>query len=42
MTRVLIDIKGQDFRRPDHPIEPFFINRWSPRAMSGEEIQRES
>lgn len=23
---------------PDHPIEPLFIRRWSPRAMSGEAI----
>jgi len=41
MPRVLIDIKGQDFRRPDHDIQPFFVNRWSPRAMTGEEITRE-
>jgi len=40
MARVLIDIKGQDFRKPDHDIEPFFVNRWSPRAMTGEEITR--
>ncbi len=25
-------------RRPDYPIEPIFINRWSPRAMTGEPI----
>lgn len=41
MTRVLIDIKGQDFRHPDHDIQPFFVNRWSPRAMTGEDISRE-
>jgi len=41
MAKVLIDIKGQDFRKPDHDISPFFINRWSPRAMTGEEIARE-
>ncbi len=40
MPRVLIDIKGQDYRRPDHDIQPFFVNRWSPRAMTGEEIAR--
>ena len=28
----------EDFRKPDHPIEPLIIRRWSPRAMSGEEI----
>jgi nitroreductase len=41
MGRVLIDIKGQDVRRPDHEIAPHFVNRWSPRAMTGEEITRE-
>jgi nitroreductase len=41
MARVLIDIKGLDFRRPDCDIQPFFVNRWSPRAMTGEEISRE-
>lgn len=25
-------------RTPDHPIEPLFIRRWSPRAMSGEPL----
>lgn len=24
-----------DFRRADHAIEPLFLKRWSPRAMSG-------
>jgi nitroreductase len=41
MPRVLIDIKGEDFRRPEHGIHPFFVNRWSPRAMTGEELARE-
>ena len=30
-----------DYRKPGHDISPIFINRWSPRAMSGEEITRE-
>ena len=30
-----------NYRKPDHDISPIFINRWSPRAMSGEEISRE-
>lgn len=25
-------------RTPDHPINPLILNRWSPRAMTGEEI----
>ncbi|MEK6742234.1 MAG: nitroreductase family protein [Nitrospirota bacterium] len=41
MTKVMIDIKGQDFRKPDHDISPMFVNRWSPRSMSGGEISRE-
>ena len=41
MSRVLIDIKGEDFRRPEHEVSPFFVNRWSPRAMTGDEIARE-
>lgn len=27
-----------DFRKPERPVHDMFINRWSPRAMSGEEI----
>lgn len=27
-----------DHRHPDHPIDPLFVNRWSPRAMSGEPV----
>lgn len=29
---------GHEFRKPDYPIDPIFINRWSPRAMTGETI----
>ena len=25
-------------RKPDHPIHPLILNRWSPRAMTGEEM----
>ena len=24
--------------KPDHPVDRIFVDRWSPRAMSGEEI----
>ena len=34
-------IKGSEVRKADHQIEPFLIDRWSPRAMSGEEISQE-
>ena len=30
-----------DFRRPDFEIDPIFLNRWSPRSMSGDEISQE-
>jgi nitroreductase len=30
--------KAEDFRKADYPIEPLFVRRWSPRAMSGEPI----
>ena len=34
-------IKGSDVRTADHPIDPLFLDRWSPRAMSGEPIEKE-
>lgn len=27
--------KPEDIRKPDHAIDPIFLRRWSPRAMSG-------
>jgi nitroreductase len=30
-----------DYRKVDFPIEPIFVRRWSPRAMSGEVITNE-
>jgi nitroreductase len=30
--------KGSETRKPEHPVDPLFVNRWSPRAMSGEVI----
>ena len=32
-------IKGSDVRVPEYPILPLFLDRWSPRAMSGEPIE---
>jgi nitroreductase len=29
------------FRRPDFDIDRIFLNRWSPRSMSGDEISRD-
>ncbi|MEI6315428.1 MAG: nitroreductase family protein [Syntrophus sp. (in: bacteria)] len=31
-------VKGSEIRKADHPIDNIFLDRWSPRAMSGEEI----
>ncbi|MCZ6872240.1 MAG: nitroreductase family protein [bacterium] len=31
-----IDIDISAYRQPEHDIEQLFVNRWSPRAMSGE------
>jgi nitroreductase len=31
-------IKGSDKRQSEHPVDPLFLDRWSPRAMSGEPI----
>lgn len=30
-----------EYRKPEYPIEPLFVRRWSPRAMSGEAITDE-
>jgi nitroreductase len=30
--------KGSDARTADHPVDRLFLDRWSPRAMSGEPI----
>jgi len=30
-----------DFRKPDFDIDQIFLNRWSPRSMSGDEISRD-
>ena len=32
--------KGSAVRKADHPIDSLFVDRWSPRAMSGEPISR--
>ena len=39
--RVADMIKGSEIRKADHPIEKLLIDRWLPRAMSGEEISHE-
>jgi nitroreductase len=34
-------IKGSEIRKADFPIDQLLLDRWSPRAMSGEEIAEE-
>jgi nitroreductase len=34
-------IKGSEIRKADFPIDQRLLDRWSPRAMSGEEIAEE-
>jgi len=29
----------RDHRQPEHPVEPIIVNRWSPRAMSGQPLK---
>lgn len=35
---IAVFVKGREVRRADYPIDPLFVDRWSPRAMSGEAI----
>jgi nitroreductase len=34
-------IDGSEKRRAEHPIDELFLDRWSPRAMSGEPVSEE-
>lgn len=34
-------IKGSSTRKADHSVDPLFVDRWSPRAMSGETLSEE-
>ena len=35
MTRFArkLDATACEFRQPDHPVDPVFVHRWSPRAF---------
>jgi nitroreductase len=35
---VFLMIKGSEKRKADHAIDPLILDRWSPRAMTGESI----
>ena len=34
-------VKGSEVRAADRPIDPLFVDRWSPRAMTGEPITQD-
>jgi nitroreductase len=36
-----VPVRGRDHRKADHPVDNLFVDRWSPRAMSGEAISPE-
>jgi nitroreductase len=38
MTRITINPVVKPIRIPEHGVDPLFLNRWSPRAMSGEPV----
>jgi nitroreductase len=35
-----LDYSAQRHRRPAHPVDPIFVNRWSPRAFDAEAIPK--
>jgi nitroreductase len=36
-----VKMNASEVRRPEHAIDKLFLNRWSPRAMSGEPLSNE-
>jgi nitroreductase len=36
-----LDEEVAEHRDPDHEVDPLFVNRWSPRAMTGEPLEEE-
>ena len=34
-------IEGSEIRKADHPVEKILLDRWSPLAMSAQEISQE-
>jgi len=36
-----VPVRGRDHRKADHPVDDLFVDRWSPRAMSGESISQD-
>ncbi|MEY7850665.1 nitroreductase family protein [Natrarchaeobius sp. A-rgal3] len=40
-SRAELDEEVAEHRDPDHDVDPLFVNRWSPRAMTGEPLDEE-
>lgn len=38
----VLEIEQRVYRSPDHDVHPLFVERWSPRAMSGEKLPEET
>jgi nitroreductase len=36
-----VTARGRDHRKADYPVDPLFVDRWSPRAMSGESLSQD-
>jgi nitroreductase len=36
-----VPVRGRDHRKADHAVDDLFVDRWSPRAMSGEPISQD-
>jgi nitroreductase len=37
-----IDAAAKIHRQPEHPVDPLFPNRWSPRSMTGGHVEKET
>jgi nitroreductase len=35
-----VPVRGRDHRKADHAVDDLFVDRWSPRAMSGEPLSQ--
>lgn len=37
----MVNSKVEEYRKPEYKVDQIFVSRWSPRAMSGEELPKE-
>jgi len=40
-VKMINEVDVSEYRRPEYSVDRIFLNRWSPRAMSGEKISRD-